>query len=403
MTTPTTAELRDNIEAQLEAALSQAVAWLPKTFSRVLSTVMAGVYILLYKHIGFGVLQYFVSTASNEPTTINGRVLTPLVEWGRLVGAGDPLPAVQAQFPILVENLGVGTLSAGTQLINTTSGVGYVTLVDTIIPASGVTILDIRANSDETGGDGAGTQGNVPDGQPLEFVSPPAFVGPTAFKAADSASQSGVVVVGTQAETTAIYRQRIIDRFQKPPQGGALADYEIWGEEVAGIINVYPYRSDCPGEVDVYCEATAASSGSEAGIPTQAQLDAVAASIEFDVAGKASRRPVGALVNVYPISRRAFDVQVFGLTAPDMAATMAAIDNALDDFFITRAPYIIGLSVPPKLDEINVQAVGGVVQAIVAANAGTYNGVTITSQSVGVITYTLAAGEKSEIGAVSYA
>nr|MCH9737100.1 hypothetical protein [Actinomycetes bacterium] len=59
LTTPTTKEISDNIIAQLEASFSQTIPLLQKAFFRVLSTVLAGVFILLYKYGGFMFLQMF--------------------------------------------------------------------------------------------------------------------------------------------------------------------------------------------------------------------------------------------------------------------------------------------------------------------------------------------------------
>jgi len=90
LVTPTLQQISGNILAQLEAALSRDVPLLPKGFSRVLAKALAGVTITLWKYAGFSLLQQFVSTASFEETEVNGTILRPLVEWGRLVGVGDP-------------------------------------------------------------------------------------------------------------------------------------------------------------------------------------------------------------------------------------------------------------------------------------------------------------------------
>src|SRR5690606_29393047 len=141
------------------------------------------------------------------------------------------------------------------------------------------------------------------------------------------------------------YRGRLIRRLQRRPQGGAYADYQAWGEEVPGILNVYPYPSATPGEVDVYVEATVESSRGPDGIPTPAQLAAVEASTEFDEAGLASRRPVNAAVNVYPITRQSFDVVLGGLDASEVdggePAVLEAIEEGEDDWLRARVPFLV--------------------------------------------------------------
>ena len=97
LVTPTTKDISDNIIAQLEASLNQTIPLLPKSFTRVLAKAMAAVFVLLYKYGGFIFLQIFVQTASNVDTEINGKTVNPLIEWGRLIGVGDPTPATSAQ------------------------------------------------------------------------------------------------------------------------------------------------------------------------------------------------------------------------------------------------------------------------------------------------------------------
>ena len=204
-------------------------------------------------------------------------------------------------------------------------------------------------------------------------------------------------VTAADKEGTEFYRQRIIDKFQKRPQGGAYADYEDWGEEVAGIINVYPYTSDCPGQVDVYSEATEASSGSPDGIPTTAQLQAVKDSIELNENGLASRRPAGALVNSLPITRRVFDVTVTGLDVEDSATVQQQINEAVAEYFTNSEPFIAGLSILPRLDRITNTGVGGIVDDIVSANGGVFAGVLVQTNGSGVNIYQLQEGEKAKL------
>ena len=83
--TPTTQELSSSIVGAIEAQIGQTVPFLPKSFIRVLAKVLAATFITLYKYIGFIGLQLFVRTASGSPTVINGKTITPLIEWGRLI------------------------------------------------------------------------------------------------------------------------------------------------------------------------------------------------------------------------------------------------------------------------------------------------------------------------------
>ena len=393
--TPTTKQISDNIIAQLEASLNQTIPLLPKSFLRVLAKALAGVFVLLYKYGGFMFLQFFVRTASASDTTVNGHVVNPLVEWGRLIGVGDPAAATNAELliSITVENQ-TGILPSNTQLVNTTNGVTYITLGAVELNAP-IVQATVRASSDQAGGGGAGAIGNLDVGAIVSFANPRANV-------TRNAVVVGQTVTGADGERTGAYRDRIIDRFQKRPQGGAYADYEHWGEEPAGIINVYPYTSDCPGQVDVYVEATPESSGDSEGIPTQAQLQEVLDSIERDENGLASRRPANARANTFPITRTGFDVRVTGLEVDNLAQVQQKITAAIEEYFLYREPFIVGLSVLPRRDRVTRSAVGGVVDDIVSASGGIFSSVIITLNGVNVERYPLGIGEKSKAATVTY-
>lgn len=389
LTTPTTQQINDNIVAQLEASLNQSIPLLPKSFLRVLAKALAGVFILLYKYAGFMFLQSFVRTASYAETEVNGSLVNPLLEWGRLIGIGDPTAATQAELliDITVENQ-TGSLPAGTQLVGPSNGVTYITLTSVLLSSSTVQAT-VRAVSDQNDTGGAGTIGNLDPGATVSFANPLANV-------TRNATVVSQVVTGADAEDIEVYRQRIIDRFQKQPQGGAYADYELWGESVAGILNVYPYTSTCPGQVDLYVEATEASSGSPDGIPTTAQLQAVLDAVELDSSGLATRRPAGALVNAFPITRIAFVITVTSLDVADVAQTQTDITTAVQEYFSSRAPFIEGLTVPPRVDRITSSGVNGVIEDIVSSVGGLFGGAVVTQNGVTITVYSLGFGEKAK-------
>lgn len=395
LTTPTTAQVSANIIAQLEAALSQTIPLLPKAFSRVLAKVLAGVFIVLYKYAGFSLLQQFVRFASFEETEVNGTIIRPLVEWGRLVGVGDPLAAEQAELDLTVTVLSqVGSLAGGSQLLYAPSGVVYQTIAAVTLDAATVTAT-VRATSDQAGGDGSGEIGNLEVGQVLQFASPIPNV-------ATNATVAAVSVVGAEGETEEVYRARVFRRFQRRPQGGAYSDYQAWGSEVEGVRQVFPYTGD-PGEVDVYVEAVAGADG----IPDLALLEAVADAIEFDPneapspTGLANRRPANAGVNVLPITRATFDVDISGFVADDEATVLAAIELGVDEFLRAREPFIVGLSTLPRLDRITQGAVAGVINEIAEANGATVASVTLYRSAVVIVEYTLAQGELAKLGTIT--
>lgn len=396
LTTPTTQDISDNIIAQLQATLNQTIPLLPKSFMRVLAKVLAGVFVLLYKYGGFISLQMFVRTATLSPTMINGVMVSPLTEWGRLVGVGDPVAATRAELTIdITVNTTGGTLPAGSQLVGPDNGVTYVTigavaLNSTTVPAQ------IRAASDQAGGGGAGTIGNLQVGATVSFANPLAGVARDTIVTAQTTT-------GADAEDVDAYRQRVIDRFQKRPQGGAYADYEAWGEEVAGIANCYPYTSDNPGQVDVYVEAVVISGGDPDGIPTTAQLEAVQASIEKDTSGRATRRPAGALSTALPITRVEFIAIVTDLVVDNEAQVRIDIATAVGEYFLSREPFIDGLTPLPRRDRITGSSVTAAVEDVVSAAGGIFTEVYVTLGGSATDLYSLGIGEKAKGDEVIFA
>lgn len=397
LTTPTTQELSDNIIAQLEASLNQTIPLLPKSFMRVLAKALSGVFILLYKYGGFILLQMFVASASGKDTTIFGITVNPLTFWGRLIGVGDPVAATNAELliDITVENQ-VGLLPSGSQLVNAGNGVTYITIGSILLDAP-IVQATIRAVSDQADGGGAGAIGNLDPGAIVSFANPLANV------ARDTIVDSQIIT-GADAEDIEVYRQRVIDRFQKRPQGGAYADYEIWGEEAAGIINVYPYTGD-PGEVNVYSEATIASSGSPDGIPTTAQLEAVLDLINLDDNGLASRRNANAFVNSLAITRTGFDITVAGIAGvADLAQVQSDIIIAVEEYFLSIEPFIVGLSIPPRRDQITRTRLSAIVEDIVTAANGTFTNTTFIQTTLlgSLSAYIVGEGEKSKASNVIF-
>lgn len=397
MTTPTTQEVTTNIINSISAKISQTVPLIPRSFIAVMAKAQAAVFIILYKRADFVGLQWFVRTASIKETTFLGEAVIPLVEMGRQIGVGDPTEATQAELLIdITVEVQVGSLPSGTQIIGP-QGITYILIGS--VPLNAPTVQGtFRAVADQSGGDGSGVQGNLADATQLNFANPLANVSRTVVV------NSAVVTAANAEDLDVAYRSRVLDRFQKRPQGGALADYEQWGEEVEGIINVYPYTGD-PGQVDVFSEATEASSGSPDGIPTGAQLTAVLDSINFDENGLASRRPANAFVNSLPITRESFDIEVEGITnVADIAQVEADITAAMQDIMTRAAPFILGLTIPPRLDNISRSALIGEVEDIVSAANGLFTTVRfeITGSGLPIELYTLGRGEKAKANVVTF-
>lgn len=400
-TPPTTSDIKNQIIAQLETDLNQTIPLLPKAFNRVLAYVLAAVFVLLWKYADSIFLNLFADTAAIKETTIRGKTFIPLEVIGVSYGLGTRTAATRAELEIELTVLNpIGSIPTGTAVLNPNSGVTYTTVGVTSLTAPTV-YATVRASGDQTGdGTGAGSIGNADVGTVLSFVQPQANV-------ASDVVVSSVLVTGADAEDWEVYRQRVKDRVAKTPQGGAYVDYEIWGEATAGIINVYPYTGGTyvgsgPGQIDLYSEATPESSGSADGIPTAAQLTAVKDAVLLDVSGRSTQSPVNAFINSYPITRSAYDVEVSGLTGDNLAAVKTDIETAIDEYFVDREPYIPGLSVGPRKDQITRTALSGIVQDIVEAAGAVFVAVYLYKAALAIDIDILAEGEKAKTGTVTY-
>lgn len=388
--------ISDGIISQLESSLNQTIPLLAKSFNRVLAKSTASVFIMLEYYNNFMFKQWFVNTCSSEDIVILGITVNPLNYWGNLIGLDGRKPGTRAELEIeIVVDQISGILDAGTQLQSAQNGFTYITSQQYTLTTN-PQLINVKAADDPSSNNGVGANGNLSASDVLSFVNPLAQVG-------TNATVTNQLVVGANPETADAYRQRVIDAFRRRKQGGAPVDYEIWGESVDGISNIYPYTGQ-PGEVDVYVEATSESSGSPDGIPTPTQLAAVNDAIQFDVNGKASRRPIGSFVNTLPITRAGFKVVVSGLSVENQSQVEGFITDAVTDFFLAAEPYIVGLSTPPRTDQISTIAVESVINDVVSANNGTFLSATVFrfTTGSGISVYQLAVGEKAKLSEITY-
>ena len=391
----TAAQVSAAIIAQLETSLSTTIPLLPKSFCRVLAKALGGIFVLLFNFSGWTLLQMFPKTASNEDITVNGVTINPLRLWGSLVGIYQDL-GVKAERAIEISVLVTGgSLTSGTRLVNTATQMVYVLVGDVALSSSTVTGV-ARATV-------AGDAGNIDTGETLEFQSPPSTIEKEATVTAYAP------ILGTDPETTDVFRQHVMDRYTARPQGGAYADYRDWGQSVAGMKNVYPYSgwstgiqfpTGGPGYVFVYVESIADTDG----IPPNpgALLTAVEDAIEMDGSGQATRRNINARVNVYPISRTSINVTVRGLAFDeDRTELEDAIKDALEEYFLDRYPFILGLHMPPRKDVITTSSIGGVVAFVCQAMGAAFTEIVMTVGGSDLQIYTLDEGEKCKLGTLT--
>jgi hypothetical protein len=100
------------------------------------------------------------------------------------------------------------------------------------------------------------------------------------------------------------------------------------------------------------------------------------------------------------ITRTSFDLVVVGLT-PDNAANRAAIEEAVDDLFASKEPYIEGLSTVRR-DTIGYAETTATVQEVVAALGAVISGILVKEGAASFDLRVLGQGEKAKFGSASY-
>ena len=387
----TIGEIETLINDQIAAQFNSVIPILPKAFTRWLSKVLAGVFIILYKLAGWIFLQIFVATASFKEVTIFGRKLTPLIEWGRLLGIGDPTAPVPAEYDldISVNDLS-SILPAGTQYSSTLNNVIYITQTSFLLSNPTETIQVIATTG--------GTVGNLEIGATLSTITNLGIID-------QDGTISDILTTGIDAESESSYRQKAVEAFQLQPQGGALADYRLQAKQVPGVVQTYIYTGDTTANVLIYVEADPDIYPDR--IPDSALLIAVGTEYDRLKDNKTEfTRPITAIIdpagdlsygNILPVIIQPFDVEVTDLVADDLADVKTQIKDALDIYFLGREPFIQGLSVPPALNVVSQANVIGIVNDIVVAANGSFTTAILQLDAVTIQTYILQEGELSKL------
>lgn len=371
LNSPTIQEIAENVINDIESKLGQSVPFLAKAAFRVMSVAFGGIWFLLYKQGVWFYNQTFPQLASEKYLELlgeNKRVIrAQAVAWE---GTAD----------IVIINS--GDLFAGQQLINNATSVIYI-LSNTYSVTPGTQSVALKATT-------PGEIGALVTGTEIDFVSPIGITENTAVITAET-------VTAADIEDLEAYRSRVLDAYQKQPQGGALADYEKWAEETPNVINAYPYSGTLPSEVFVYIEVDNQTDG----IPTSPQIAAALNYITYDpVTGDQDRKPVTADVTTLAIIRSAYDVEIIGL-APNTTEIRNAIETALANYFLGREPYILGLSIN-RFDQITDSEVTAIAINTASAKGAIFTGLNLEKGGSPVVIDTLGDGEKAKLGVLTW-
>jgi uncharacterized phage protein gp47/JayE len=161
----TIAEIRELLLNAFQEKFNKVFRLLPKSFIKVMCIVFSGVYITLYKMVGWLFLQIFPDTAYWGEVNILGLRIRPLIKWGVHMGVGDPFSGSPWRGTIRVVVLHPGgPLAAGTQLKSDITGKLYITEEGIYLENETEIIPVVCAEN--------GTSGNLDCGDTVSFVNP---------------------------------------------------------------------------------------------------------------------------------------------------------------------------------------------------------------------------------------
>ena len=387
-------EIRNLIINHLQQQWNNTLKILPKSFIKVLASAMAGVFIICYKQIGWLFLQISPETAYWGEVTILGIRARPLVKWGVLLGVGEPRNGSQWLGTIKVNVTQINSvLNSGTQLKSDLTGKIYLTDENKTLENATEIITAICAEP--------GTAGNLEPGETLYFVNPLGNV-------EKEAKIEAVIHEAVDEETEAEYRYRVVNRWRMQPQGGALADYRIWGMEVSGVLNIYPYK-DVNSPSGVFVFVSGIPSVFPDRIPAPALLISVGKACTYNPeTGKATRKPLTATIdprgdetylNVKAIHVVIFDVYVEGVSGIPALDFSQSVKIPIEEYFLGREPYNRGLSDDNnRTDLVSKNNVSSVVDQVSISLKAEFENIVMRRAGNITASYTLGMGELCKLG-----
>lgn len=214
-TTPT---LKDVRKLTRDYVLTQlgAKAMIPNSVLRIMSDAMSGLANLTLLYIDWLSKQLLPDTSEKEWLDRHGDIWLVNAD-----GSKGRKAATYAKGSAAFIGL-TGTVVPQGALINAASGNQYQTLTQAVLS-------DIGANADIVSLV-AGSDSNLPDGEPVSLVTPNPGVTSVSI-----ITMSG----GADAETDDQLRERVLRRIQQPPMGGDVADYEAWALAVPGVTRAW--------------------------------------------------------------------------------------------------------------------------------------------------------------------
>lgn len=326
---PTIQQITSNITSDIVSRLNLSVDYLKKVYG-ALALVLSGQIYLAYLYLSDIQDNIFPDTATTAD--LGGT----LERQGMIYLNRKSFPDSIGVFKVSVVGVAGSVLRTNITFKSNDDALnqGQLYILDSEYTLTGVDdIIEIRSL-------GAGVDFNLNAGDNLTITEPVIGVDKTV-------TVTEVVTQPKAGETIELYRRAILNAIQLEPQGGSRADYRQWCTDAQGVRLVYPYVRDIEaGIIDVYVEATLIDSSDGKGTPSVSILTEVEAVIEQDPdvskpIYERGRRPMQAVVDIYPIVLIPIDVTIYGLN-DDSLSVQTAIENTLKYFIYGVRPFIGG-------------------------------------------------------------
>lgn len=330
-------ELADQILTDIESKTNQNTPTINVAYNRLISLGVAGLSLLNQIHNVDQRKECFPQTASEN-------VGLPL--WAELVGRPRGT-GTQAELQVQatgIDGVLIGDGSTGPRW-KSASGIIYTTKTGATI-AGGVASISILASQ-------SGTEGTLQIGDEVVLT--------TTIPGIDTrATVTAINVSGAEQENVETWRAAIIQLAAFPPNIGTAAWFFNESIKISGITRAYPYADqDYPGRVLIY----AVADDNPDGIPSLSQLQEIE-----DITSQADKNILWAFdllpngdkrLEAFESPIETYDVVITEGTPPLSATLKQKIEAAIDNYFITRNPYINGLFLVDQgaVEEVAITAV----------------------------------------------
>ena len=94
-------------------------------------------------------------------------------------------------------------------------------------------------------------------------------------------------------------------------------------------------------------------------------------------------------------------MEITGLSVDDEPSVLGSIESGLREYFLTREPFTLGVTVSPRKDQVVRTSVGAIIDAVVSSAGGIYLSVGMTVGATPYDVYALTQGEKAKLGVLT--